>query len=86
MERQLALHRTIVVIDVEARRRRNVDQVAVRNGMYRAVGEAFQQAGIPWNADACEDRGDGIFILIPPEVPKERIRRMAAIGSGSVAK
>src|SRR5262249_13551950 len=32
--------------------------------------QAFWQAKIPWDADACEDRGDGIFMLIPPEVPK----------------
>ena len=66
-------HRTIVVVDVEGfgdRRRTNRHQVAVRDGLYRTVGAAFQQVGIPWDADAREDRGDGLFILIPPDVPK----------------
>src|SRR5260370_26428296 len=31
---------------------------------------AFGQAGIPWDSCDCEDRGDGVFILIPAEVPK----------------
>jgi len=42
--------------------------MAVREGMYRAVSEAFVSAGLPW--DDHEDRGDGIFVLIRPEVPK----------------
>jgi hypothetical protein len=73
MEIPRPVHRTIVVIDVEGfgdRRRTNRHQVAVRDGLYRTVEEAFQQVGIPWDADAREDRGDGMFVLIPPEVPK----------------
>jgi hypothetical protein len=68
-----AVHRTIVVFDVESfgdYRRTNRHQIAVREGLYRSVGEAFGQAGLPWTRDAREDRGDGIFILLPPEVPK----------------
>ena len=34
------------------------------------MGEAFQQAGLPWAPDTHEDRGDGILIPLPPEVPK----------------
>lgn len=67
----LAVHRTIVALDVEgfgARQRTNRNQVAVRDGLYQAVREAFQQAGIQW-ADH-EDRGDGMFILVGSEVPK----------------
>jgi len=67
----LAVHRTIVALDVEgfgARQRTNRNQLAVRDGLYRALHEAFQRAGIPW--DDHEDRGDGVFILVGPEVPK----------------
>jgi hypothetical protein len=32
--------------------------------------EAFRQAGIPWADRDQEDRGDGMFILVGPEVPK----------------
>ena len=72
-DRRLAVHRTIVVVDVEGfgdRRRTNPQQVAVRNGLYRAMRDAFCHAGIPWDGCGHEDRGDGVFILIPAEVPK----------------
>jgi tetratricopeptide (TPR) repeat protein len=67
------VHRTIFVVDVEGfgdPHRTNRHQVAVRKGLYQIVAAAFQQAGIPWDTGACEDRGDGIFALLPPEVPK----------------
>ncbi len=73
MKGQRPAHRTIVVVDVEGfgdRRRTNRHQVAVRDGLYRTLAEAFQHVGIPWDADAREDRGDGMFVLIPPDVPK----------------
>lgn len=72
-DRRLAVHRTIVVVDVEGfgdRRRTNRHQLAVREGLYRAMREAFNRAGIPWADCGHEDRGDGLFILVPAEVPK----------------
>jgi hypothetical protein len=69
----LAVHRTIVAVDVEGfgdRRRTNRNQVAIRDGLYQAMQEAFGQAGIPWIDHDCEDRGDGMFILVGSEVPK----------------
>ena len=68
-----AVHRTIVVFDVERfgdHRRTNPHQRAVRDGLYRSVGKAFGQAGLPWKQEDHEDRGDGIFVLLPPEIPK----------------
>ncbi|WP_327565160.1 ATP-binding protein, partial [Actinophytocola sp.] len=68
-----AVHRTIVVLDVEGfgnRQRTNPHQVAVRDGLYRAVQQAFDNAGIPWTDCDHEDRGDGVFILAPSEMPK----------------
>ena len=74
MENQnLAVHRTIVAVDVEGfgdRHRTNRNQVAIRDGLYGAMREAFLQAGIPWNDRDHEDRGDGMFILVGSEVPK----------------
>lgn len=73
MVEQRPVHRTIIVVDVEGfgdRRRTNRHQVAVREGLYQIVAAAFQQAGISWDIGAREDRGDGIFMLLPPEVPK----------------
>jgi hypothetical protein len=73
MHERRAVHRTIVVLDVERfgdPRRTDPHELAVRDGLYRSVGEAFQQAGLPWTPDTHEDRGDGILIVLPPEVHK----------------
>ncbi len=72
-DQRLAVHRTIVVVDVEGfgdQRRTNPHQVAVRDGLYRAMRDAFGRAEIPWDDCRHEDRGDGVFILVPAEVPK----------------
>jgi tetratricopeptide (TPR) repeat protein len=72
-DQRLAVHRTIVVVDVEGfgdQRRTNPHQVAVRDGLYCAMREAFGQARIPWDDCDYEDRGDGMFVLVPAEVPK----------------
>ncbi len=72
-DNRLAVHRTIVVVDVEGfgdQRRTNPHQVAVRGGLYRAMRDAFGRAGIPWDDCGHEDRGDGVFVLVPAEVPK----------------
>jgi CheY-like chemotaxis protein len=69
----LAVHRTIVAVDVEGfgnRRRTNRNQVAVRDGLYRTMRMAFDQAEIPWSDGDHEDRGDGMLILVGSEVPK----------------
>ena len=74
MENQdLAVHRTIVAVDVEAfgdKNRTNRNQLAIRDGLYNAMSEAFLQAGISWSDRDHEDRGDGMFILVGSEVPK----------------
>jgi hypothetical protein len=68
-----AVHRTIVVVDVEGfgnRRRTNPHRVAVRDGMYLALRQAFSRVGIPWFDCHRWDGGDGVLTLVPPEVPK----------------
>ena len=72
-DQRLAVHRSIVVVDVEGfgdQRRTDAHQVAVRDGLYRTLREAFGQAGISWDDCGHEDRGDGVFVLVPAEVPK----------------
>jgi len=69
----LAVHRTIVAVDVEGfgnRRRINPQQVAVREGLYRVLRQAFYAATIPWTDCHHEDRGDGVLVLTRPEVAK----------------
>ncbi len=68
-----AVHRTILVVDVEGfgdQRRTNQHRLVVRDGMYRALQQAFASAGVPWDACYQESCGDGVFVLIPAEVPK----------------
>jgi tetratricopeptide (TPR) repeat protein len=68
-----AVHRTILVVDVEgfgAQRRTSPQQVMVRDGLYRALRQAFRNTNIPWADCYREDRGDGVVILAPAEVPK----------------
>jgi tetratricopeptide (TPR) repeat protein len=68
-----AVHRTILVVDVEGfgdKRRTNPDRLSVRDGMYRAVQQAFAKAGVSWADCYHESCGDGVFVLIPADVPK----------------
>lgn len=70
-----AVHRTILVVDVEHfgdQARTNEHQIAVRDGMYRALERAFDLAGIPWADCRHEDRGDGVYLLAPSLIPKAR--------------
>lgn len=71
---QQAVHRTILVVDVEnfaSPHRANYHQLAVRRGLYWALKQAFRVAGIPWELCTHEDRGDGVFVLAPPEIAKD---------------
>jgi hypothetical protein len=42
----------------------------MRDGLYKTLQQGFSNAGIPWEACHREDRGDGVLILAPPDVPK----------------
>jgi hypothetical protein len=69
-----AVHRTVLCVDVEGfgdRRRTQLDQLEVRDYVYRSLSTAFQKTGVPWNDCYHEDRGDGLFVLVPPDVPKQ---------------
>lgn len=69
----LAMHRSIVCVDVEGfgdRRRTNQHQVIVREALYSLTPAAFDRSGVQWDQCYHEDRGDGLLILVPPEIPK----------------
>ena len=62
-----------MVVDVERfgdPARTNLNQLAVRDGLYKALIHAFGMSGMVWDRCVSEDRGDGALILVPPEVPK----------------
>jgi hypothetical protein len=65
-------NRTIVLVDVASFThpdRGMPHQTAVRNGLYDALKGAFAGVGVDWDACHHEDRGDGVMILVPGEVP-----------------
>lgn len=69
----VTVHRTIVTVDIAGfgdRSRTNTNQVRARRGMYASMQQAFAAAGVPWTSCHSEDRGDGILILAPAEIPK----------------
>src|SRR6195256_867653 len=73
IESPLAVHRTILVVDVERFGdpvRSNLNRLVVRDGMYRSLTQAFLAAGVPWSECDREDRGDGVLVVIPPTVTK----------------
>ncbi|QFZ20118.1 nucleotidyl cyclase domain-containing protein [Saccharothrix syringae] len=67
------VHRIIAVVDVAgfgSRCRTNAHQVAVRRGLYRVVRRALERSGVGRSRYRLEDRGDGVLILVEPDVPK----------------
>ncbi|WP_447006303.1 hypothetical protein ACRAKI_07435 [Saccharothrix isguenensis] len=74
MGTQPPLHRTVVVVDVAAFGRRHlVPQEEIRRGLYAALESAFEDSRLGWSTAHHEDRGDGVFVLVPPDVPKSRV-------------
>jgi O-acetyl-ADP-ribose deacetylase (regulator of RNase III) len=71
--RQLATHRSILIVDVERYgdpARTSAHQLALRQAMYRALRQSFTKARIRWASCTAEDRGDGVLVLVPPDVAK----------------
>jgi tetratricopeptide (TPR) repeat protein len=67
------VHRTILVVDVAGfgdPRRTNLHRVAVRQGLYELLRLAFVRSSIPWDECDHEDRGDGVLVMVPANVPK----------------
>ncbi|MCA1694027.1 MAG: hypothetical protein LC749_04465, partial [Actinobacteria bacterium] len=70
------LHQTIVVVDVAGftdPSRTMIHQLAVHEGLYNVLEDAFTEAGVDLDACTVEDRGDGAVILVPPEIVKSRL-------------
>lgn len=70
---RFVMHCTIMAVDVEGYddwHRTLPHQLALRNGLYHVLRQAFGAAHIPWAACHREDRGNIVFFLAPPQVPK----------------
>ncbi|CCH28905.1 substrate-binding domain-containing protein [Actinosynnema sp. NPDC047251] len=73
-----AVHRTMLAVDVSGFGALGLSQQrAVRHGLYGALEAAFAECGVPWGDDwdgtYHEDRGDGLFVLVPAGVPNSRV-------------
>lgn len=71
-----ASYRTIVAVDMADftnPRRTDAHRKAMRNGLYGILEGAFDEVGIPWGDCEHGDEGDGAYILLPPEIPKELV-------------
>lgn len=87
-------HRTILVVDVEGfgseERQRNPIQEAIRLGVYQVLQWALEAANISWDDCYHEDRGDGVLVLVAPQVSKapfvryRRRRRPSHVSGSSV--
>lgn len=71
-----ALHRAIVCVDIERftdARLADWQRAEMRKGLYRTLERAFAGSRLPWDECYSEDRGDGGFFLIHPDVPTARL-------------
>lgn len=69
-------NRTILLIDMEGSGgRRDTEQAVIRRMLYAVLHETLSAAAIEPTEYRCEDRGDGVFVLIDPSVPKPALLR-----------
>jgi hypothetical protein len=80
MDKRDAVHRTIVVVDIAAStdpNRTDDDRLVIRKAMYDALERSFGRSATfrrpEWQRCYREDRGDGVLVLVPPDVPKARL-------------
>ena len=82
-----ATPRTILAVDVEQfsdHSRTDPHRVRVHDSLYKVLNQALDESGIDFDSCYHEDRGDGIIILAPPDIPKVRFSadlpyRLAAV-------
>ncbi|WP_157419543.1 hypothetical protein [Actinomadura kijaniata] len=63
---------TVVALDIcSFGERDDCIQLHQRREMYAQAANAFEMTRIPWSACYREDRGDGVLIIAPPNVPSD---------------
>lgn len=70
------LHHAIVVVDIAKfgdTKRGDMHRSAVRDGLFEALENAFNEAGIDWRACEVQTRGDGALILVPARFPERQL-------------
>ncbi|MBC6457856.1 hypothetical protein [Actinomadura sp. HBU206391] len=71
-----AMPTTLAAVDITAfgdHRRDDDAQLHLRQAMYECLVDAFSITRLPWAACHREDRGDGVLIVTPPDVPAEAL-------------
>lgn len=62
---------TVLVVDLRGfSRLTNPEQIAARRQLYTLLAEAVAASGLDWELCTHEDRGDGVLLIVPVEVPK----------------
>src|SRR5689334_8813417 len=70
------IHQSMLIVDVEGSGgRTDPEKTVVRQTLYRLLMVACARSGVFWDDCRPEDRGDGVYLLIPPAVPKPRLVR-----------
>jgi len=70
------VHRTILALDIEESTRSDrcdSDRLRMRAALYRLLKQALDRAGVKARHYQCTDLGDGVLVLLNPEVPKTRV-------------
>lgn len=76
MDTSSALYKAIVCVDIERftdSTRIDPHRMEMRKALYRALEHAFARSRIVWARCYREDRGDGAFLLVDPDIPKARL-------------
>ncbi|MEV8016910.1 hypothetical protein AB0O76_11285 [Streptomyces sp. NPDC086554] len=69
-------NKTILLMDMEGSgRRRDTEQAVIHRMLYAVLHESLSAASIEPTQYHCEDRGDGVLVLIDPSVPKPALLR-----------
>ncbi|WP_441246428.1 hypothetical protein [Kitasatospora sp. McL0602] len=70
------VNRTILLMDIEGSGRRlDVEQAVIRRMMYSVLRSTLAAASVEPSEYRKEDRGDGVFVLVNPAVPKMQLIR-----------
>lgn len=68
------MHHTIIAVDVEKfGTRSELHQGVIRDGLNAAMRDTFDGCGLSWAECYHEDRGDGLFVLVPVHVENRRL-------------
>ncbi|MFB4295328.1 cyclic nucleotide-binding domain-containing protein [Actinomadura sp. NTSP31] len=71
-----SLHCSILYTDVagfSASCRNESDRREVRTVLYDVLQRAFEDSGVSWSSCYHEDRGDGVLVIVPPEIPTRAV-------------